>query len=92
MYVKIAMRFFTFWTAFDFRLFVIIKKERFPNSTECFEKYSFLMIKKAGGLVILKKVKVYMKTVCNMGENGLVISVVFFGTPLKCLCEGNCFV
>ena len=71
MCVKIAMRFFTFWTAFDFRFFVIIKKERFPHRTECFEKYSFLMIKKVGGLVILKKVEVYMKTVCNMGKTDL---------------------
>ena len=71
MCVKIDMRFFTFWTAFDFRFFVIIKKERFPHRTECFEKYSLLMIKKVGGLVILTKVKVYMKTVCNMGKTVL---------------------
>ena len=71
MYVKTTMRFFTFWTAFDFRLFVIIKKERFPHGTECFEKYSLLTIKKEGRLVILKKVKVYMKTVCNVGETDL---------------------
>ena len=71
MYVKIAMRFFTFWTAFDFRFFVIIKRERFPHSTECFGKYSSLMIKKVGGLVILKQVKVYMKTVCTMGKADL---------------------
>ena len=70
MYVKIALRFFTFWTAFDFRFFVIIEKERFSHNTECFEKYSLLMIK-VGGLVILKKVKVYMKTVCNMGKTDL---------------------
>ena len=61
------MRFFTFWTAFDFRFFVIIKKERFPHSTECFEKYSLLMIKKVGGLEILKKVK----TFCNMAKTDL---------------------
>ena len=71
MCVKIAMRFFTFWTAFDFRFFVLIKKERFPHRTECFEKYSILMIKKVGGLVILKKVKVCMKIVCTMGKADL---------------------
>ena len=71
MCVKIAMRFFTFWTAFDFRFFVIIKKERFPNSTECFEKYVSLMIKKVCGLVILKKVNVYMKTVCTIEKRDL---------------------
>ena len=71
MCVKIAMRFFTFWTAFDLRFFVIIKMERFPHSTECFVKYSFLIVKKVDGLVVLKKVKHYMKTVCTMGETDL---------------------
>ena len=71
MCVKIAMRFFTFWTAFDLRFFVIIKKYNFPHSTECFEKYHFLLIKKVGGLVILKKVINHMKSICTMRKTDL---------------------
>ena len=71
MSVNIAIRFFTFWAAFDLIFFVIIKKDYFPHSKECFEKYHFLSIKKVGGLVILKKGKNYMKTVCTMGKTDL---------------------
>ena len=72
MCVKIAIRFFTFWTAFNLRFFVIIKNYRFPHSTGCFEKITFFNDKKkVGGLVILKKDKNYMKTLCNMGKTDL---------------------
>ena len=63
--------------------FVGVKKYYFPHSTDCFEKYHFSMIKKVGGLVVLKNVENYMKTVCTMGENGLVKLDVFFGAPLN---------
>ena len=55
------------------------KRNVSPIVQSVLKKYSFLMIKKVGGLVILKKVKVYMKTVCTMGKADLWFGSFFLG-------------
>ena len=78
MCVKITMRFFTFWTAFDFKFFVVIKKYHFPHSTDCFEKYHFSMTKKSRWTCGFEKCLKLHENSLYYGENGLVILIVFF--------------